>query len=276
MSERVNNINLINTLDGLHEADSPVEKNIDSMINCPALISGLSHEMRTHMNSIVAFTFLMNNSNLNDEERKEFSNQILDSCEQLMFMFDNFFDSVFIDTGNVISEAKNCSINNLVSELITEFGALLKKEGKNEIVLIHENQAIFNDEVFIDNIRVNKVLRNLFRNSVNNTSSGYIKIGHSQSDGIVTFYVLDSGTGYVKNSDLMSEQSLHDAILKYNDTATALNLAVSRLIIATLGGRMWIERNGISGTGFYFTLPVKKSRITQIPFKKLNDTRIAI
>lgn len=276
MSERAENITIINTLEDSREADSSAEKNSESMINCPALISGLSHEMRTYMNSIVAFTFLLNNGNFNDEERKEFTNQILGSCEQLMLLFDNYFDSVFIDTGNVNSEPKICSVNNLVSELITEFGALLKKEEKNEVVLIHENQALFKDEVFIDDVRVNKVLRNLFRNAVSNTQTGYIKVGYSQTDGILTFYVLDSGTGYGKNSYLMSEQNLHNAILKYNDTSAALNLAVTRLLITSLGGRIWVERNGISGTGFYFSLPVKKTITTQIPIKKLNGTRIAI
>ena len=29
----------------------------DNLINCPAILAGMSHEMRTHMNSIVAFSF---------------------------------------------------------------------------------------------------------------------------------------------------------------------------------------------------------------------------
>ena len=31
----------------------------NNMINCPTLIAGMSHEMRTHMNAIVAFSYLM-------------------------------------------------------------------------------------------------------------------------------------------------------------------------------------------------------------------------
>ena len=31
----------------------------NNMINCPTILTGMSHEMRTHMNAIVAFSFLM-------------------------------------------------------------------------------------------------------------------------------------------------------------------------------------------------------------------------
>ncbi len=61
-----------------------------SMIKCPTILTGMSHEVRTHMNAIVAFSYLMNRNSANDSEREEFSNQILASCEQLIGLVDNF------------------------------------------------------------------------------------------------------------------------------------------------------------------------------------------
>ena len=57
-------------------------KNI--VINCPSIITGMSHEMRTYMNAIVAFSYLMKDSCCSNTDREEFSNQILSSCEQLI------------------------------------------------------------------------------------------------------------------------------------------------------------------------------------------------
>jgi hypothetical protein len=45
--------------------EEEIISNILNMINCPTLLTGMSHEMRTHMNSIVAFSFLMNNNGFN-------------------------------------------------------------------------------------------------------------------------------------------------------------------------------------------------------------------
>jgi hypothetical protein len=58
------------------ESSNLINKDILNMINCPTILTGMSHEMRTHMNSIVAFSFLMNNGVCGDGERKEYSNQI--------------------------------------------------------------------------------------------------------------------------------------------------------------------------------------------------------
>ena len=44
---------------------------------------------------------------VNNSEREEFSNQILNSCEQLIELFDSFLDSAIIDTGNSKADYKN-------------------------------------------------------------------------------------------------------------------------------------------------------------------------
>ena len=64
----------------------------NKMINCPTVLTGMSHEMRTHMNAIVAFSFLMKDDCCNNSDREEFSSQILASCEQLIGLFDSFLD----------------------------------------------------------------------------------------------------------------------------------------------------------------------------------------
>jgi signal transduction histidine kinase len=89
----------------------------------------MSHEMRTHMNSIVAFSYLMKEKACNDSEREEFGNQILSSCEQLIGLFDSFLDSAIIDTGNSIADSRFYKFDNLLDELLSEFREIGKKEG---------------------------------------------------------------------------------------------------------------------------------------------------
>src|SRR4030043_1826519 len=72
----------------------------NSTINCPTVLSGMSHEVRTFMNAIVGFSFLMKNSGCNETEREEFNRQILASCDKLLGLFDNFIDTVRIETSN--------------------------------------------------------------------------------------------------------------------------------------------------------------------------------
>ena len=101
----------------------------NNMINCPTILTGMSHEMRTHMNAIVAFSFLMKEYCGNNSECEEYSNQILNSCEQLLGLFDSFLDSAIIDTGNSKADSRICKLDNLLDDLLSEFRETINKEG---------------------------------------------------------------------------------------------------------------------------------------------------
>jgi len=252
------------------------EKNIMNMINSTTLLTGMSHEMRTHLNSIVAFSFLLNNCGVNENEKEEFSNHILSSCEQLMCLFDNFLDSAIIDTGNSKADLKKCKINNILDELLSEFRVILKREDHKELVLVLENQLSDKDEVYVDSTRLTRVIRSLFQNALNNTESGYIKIGYYFRDSNLVFYILDSGNAYQKCHEFLQTQNLNESLGKHNDTCLAINLTLSRKLINLLGGKVWIEPNGPEGTGMYFSIPVNKVEKPKIIFNKFLNSRIAI
>jgi len=256
--------------------DDITNKDILNMINCPTILTGMSHEMRTHMNSIVAFSFLMNNGGCGDGERKEYSNQILSSCEQLMVLFDNFLDSAIIDTGNSKAEPSSCNLGNILDGLLSEFRVILSREDHHDLVLILENQANKQQEILIDSNRVSRVIRSLFQNALHNTKSGYIKIGYYFRDGNVTFYVLDSGHGYQKCREFLNSKDLNESLRLHDDTSTAINLTLARKIISLMEGTIWVESNGPAGTGLYFSIPAREADAPNVTLNQYNNTRIAI
>jgi len=247
-----------------------------NIINCPTLLSGMSHEMRTHMNSIVAFSFLMNSDNYSEEEKKEFSNQILNSCEQLISLFDNFFDSAIIDTGILKAELRPCNLDTLIEELMSEIREIMKRHDTKNLVLILENHVHVKEEILLDTIRVIRVLRNLFQNAVCNTKSGYIKVGYRLNEEELVFYVKDTGNGFEKSADFLSTDDLQAALQKYNDTAAAINLTVAKKMVKLMGGNIWIETNGNSGSALFFNVPVKIAEASQIKINQYTNARIAI
>jgi len=247
-----------------------------NMINCPTVLTGMSHEVRTHMNAIVAFSFLMNRNGCNEAERDEFSKQILSSCEQLIGLFDNFLDSAILETGNSKADLKVCKLNSILDELFSEFRELLTKGAYKDIVLVTENNLSDSLEVAIDSNRLFRVVRNLFQNALKNTKSGYIKIGYFFRDDKVTFYFLDSGQGFFKCKEFLQTEDLNDSLSKYNDTSTAINITLAKKIIQILGGSMWIECNGLTGSGIYFSLPVKVAESPDISINRFVNSMIAI
>ncbi len=249
---------------------------LTNMINCPTLLQGMSHEMRTHMNAIVSLSFLMNRNGCNKKEREEFSDQILASCEQLINLFDNFLDSAIIETGNSQTNVKICRLNNILEDLFSEFRLTLKKELYKDLTLITDKSINEATNIFIDSDRVFRVIRNLFQNALRNTKSGYIKIGYYFRDNKITFYVIDSGQGYFKCKEFLHTEDLNDTLTQYNDTISAINLTLTKKLISMLGGKVWIECNGITGSGIYFSIPAKIAESSDINICKYVNTMIAI
>ena len=248
----------------------------NNLTNCPKLLTGMSHEMRTHMNAIVAFSFLMNDNSCNTSDREEFSNQILKSCEQLIGLFDSFLDSAILDTGSSKADSKFCNFNAILDDLLPEFREILGKEGHNDVELITEIQFLDSVEVFVDKNRVFRVIRSLFQNSIKNTKSGYIKVGYFFRDDKLTFYVIDSGQGYFKCKEFLHTEDLNESLIQHNDTYTAINISLAKKLIQMLGGTIWIECNGMTGAGLYFSVPARLVECSDGNINKFNKTMIAI
>jgi K+-sensing histidine kinase KdpD len=247
-----------------------------NMLNCPNVLTGISHEMRTHMNAIVAFSFLMKDSGCDSQEREEFGGQIMSACNQLIGLFDSFLDSAILDTGNSKSDSKVYKLSSFLDDLLSEFREELKKEGRDELELITEIQSSNAIELIIDKNKIYRTIRSLFQNSVKNTRSGYIKIGYFYRDDKLNFYVLDSGQGFFKCRDFIETEDLNESLLLHNDTYTAVNIILAKKLVQMLGGTIGVECNGLAGTGIYFSVPVRLEVSTDININKYVNTLIAI
>jgi two-component system, sensor histidine kinase and response regulator len=248
----------------------------NKVTDCPTVLTGMSHEMRTHMNAIVAFSFLMKDNGCNNSDREEFSVQILNSCEQLISLFDSFLDSAIIDTGNSKADSKVYKLDSFLNDLLSEFREELNKDGHKDVELVTEIQFSNSSEVIIDKNKIYRVIRSLFQNSVKNTKSGYIKIGYFLRDEKVNFYILDSGQGYFKCKEFIQSENLNESLILHNDTYTAINITLAKKLIQMLDGTMYVECNGLTGTGVYFSVPVKQVLSSNININKYLNTMIAI
>ena len=229
----------------------------NEIMNSQTILAGISHEMRTYMNAIVAFSFLMQESSFDNEEREEFSNHIFNSCEQLMQLFDSFFESVRIDAGNSVAKAKICKVDNILDELIPDFRRMIRKDGEKRIDLITDIRIDVSARALVDIKMIDRVIRNLFLNSLKNTTSGYIKVGLFSNGDQLTFFVTDTGRGYAKCRDFLNADDITESFLKHDDIAGAININMIKKIILIMKGTIRIERNHAEGAGIYFSVPAK-------------------
>jgi K+-sensing histidine kinase KdpD len=246
------------------------------MINKPQIIAGVSHEVRTQMNSIVAFSYLLNNTRFSDNERQEFSDQIITSCEQLIGLFENFFDTAVLESGSSKTSLRETDAGKLFESLTSEFRVIMRKKGKDNIILIQEDNLPDKLMLRIDKARTVRVLSNLFRNALDNTFSGFIKLGCTFHDEIITYYVIDSGQGFSNSSLLLLSDNPETQYSDSQDTYSAMNLILARNLILALDGKIRVETNDAGGTSVYVSLPAKESSGLKILTGSSSENRIAI
>ena len=79
--------------------------------------------------------------------------------------------------------------------------------------------------------------------------------------GIIQISVLDSGKGINGKNKLKVFEPFYqaDKNLDRKEGGTGLGLALSKGIIESQGGKIWVESSG-KGSKFYFTVPLKPAR----------------
>lgn len=246
------------------------------MINKPQIIEGVSHEVRTQMNSIVAFSYLLNNARFSDNEKREFSEQIISSCEQLIGLFENFFDTAVLESSSSKENLRETDAGMLFESLASEFRVLLRKKDRDNVILIQEDNLPDRLILRIDKARTSRLLSNLFRNALSNTFSGFIKLGCTYTDEMITYYIKDSGQGFSSSSHLLLSDNPEIQYSDSQDTYSAMNLILARNLISSLNGKIRVETNDAGGTSVFVSLPAKESSGLKILTGSSSENRIAI
>lgn len=250
--------------------------NRESMLNKQDILAGVSHEVRTQMNAIVAFSYLINNNRFNESEKREFSEQIINSCEQLVGLVENFLDTAVLETGVPKEEIKDYDASRAFESLASEFRVIMRKKGKENVMLIQEDNLPEKLMLRLDLTRINRVLHNLFMNALNNTFTGFIKFGCVYRDDKITYYIKDSGQGFSKSRELLLSDNpeLHHS--DSQDTYSAMNLILARNLILALNGTIRVEANDAGGTSVFVSLPAKESPGLKILTGTSSESKIAI
>jgi len=128
----------------------------------------------------------------------------------------------------------------------------------------------------MDFSRISRILQNLFRNALDHTSSGFIKLGCIYREGKITYYIKASGQGLSSIRELLLSDSPEILYTDSQDTYSAMNLILARNLITALDGSTRVEANEAGGTSVFISFPVKESSGLKILSNTETGNRIAI
>lgn len=230
-----------------------------------AFLHNISHEIRTPMNSIVGFSELLNNPDLDFERRQNYTEIITQSSDGLLSIITDIVDIATIEAGQARLNETETNLNKMLRQLYEQFS--LKVQQKQ--FSFSYKHSLADDDALIrtDSVKLLAILTNLIGNAMKFTQKGHVIFGYTKKENTLEFYVEDTGIGI--------PSGMHDEIFKRfrqveltDDRqfgGSGLGLAISKAYVEMLGGKIWLTSILGKGSVFYFTIPYNKGFLTDMP-----------
>lgn len=220
-----------------------------------AFLANMSHEIRTPLNGILGFTEIIQDPNLTEQERAQYNEIINKGGDRLMNTIDSLIDISKIEAGQAELKQSWVDINEMIEELRMFFGLDAEKKGLqlNATKALPDNKAI----TLTDKEKLYAVLSNLIKNAIKYTHEGKITFGYQYKQGILEFFVKDTGIGVCKERQQAIFNRFEQADI--SDTrafeGSGLGLAISKGYLELLEGQIWLESEEGKGSTFFFSIP---------------------
>ncbi len=223
-----------------------------------AFLHNVSHEIRTPMNAILGFSTLLNEPGITDDERKQFTEVIFQSGNQLLSIINDIVDLASIESGQMKVSIKQLNLNTTLRRLSEQFSY---REKSQKITLIVETPLPqLEAEILADETKLVQILSNLINNAFKFTKKGKISFGYSIRNGFIEFFVKDTGIGIAAKHQTMIFERFYqvDSAVSRQFGGTGLGLSICKAYTELLGGEIWLKSSPGKGTEFYFTIPYVK------------------
>ena len=221
-------------------------------------LANISHELRTPMNAIIGYTSLMTDKIYGEITAKQAQalKRIASNSTNLLQLINNILDISKISAGKMPLYMEECSLNEIVQEVVEMMEALARE--KNIALIFEKSPEV---QLTSDKTRIKQILINLIGNAIKFTVQGGVTVSFQPglAKETVKLTVRDTGIGMQPESlkFIFEEFRQADASTTREYGGTGLGLAIVKKLTELLGGEIIVESEPGKGSSFSLNLPAQ-------------------
>ncbi len=242
---------LTRTARALREAN---DKLTQLSVQKDAFLSQISHELRTPMTSIRAFSEILTEGDLPAPMVAHYGRIIHDEARRLTRLLDDLLDLSVLENGTV---QLNLGLTNL-SQMIDRALASASHTKPERSFTIHRDLPMENIFLRTDADRLVQVFINLISNARKycDATAPELRISVRQKGGRVTIDFIDNGSGIPQDSQALIFEKFARLTDQTRAGGAGLGLAICREVMANLGGTI-TYLPGQGGAAFRVAVPLR-------------------
>ncbi|MFV5690541.1 hybrid sensor histidine kinase/response regulator [Flavobacterium sp. LT1R49] len=233
--------------------------------NREQLISTVSHDLKTPLSTILGYTELLDNSDLN-KKQLYFTKNIKTSSEYISKLVQDLLDFTQIEAGKIAIEHIPFSLNDIISDVAKSIQSIYEPKS---IALLIETDEKLNNPIMGDPFRLRQILTNLIGNAYKFTEKGFIKIETKIDieNHKIKIMVEDSGIGIAEKKQqlIFEEFTQANGNIEKKYGGTGLGLTISKSMVEILGGKLSLK--SVLGKGSIFEIELPLQFNTSLPQK---------
>ena len=208
-------------------------------------ISDISHQLKTPLTSMMVMTDLLRSSNLSEEKRIEFTNNINNQLERIQWLVTSLLKLSKIDAGTVIFKKESVNVKALIESSLSPL--LIPIDIKEQTLnIVGDNNAFF----IGDFNWTREAIINILKNCIEHTyEKGAINIKYSQNPIYTEIVIKDNGKGIDKKDIPYIFKRFYKG-KNASDDSVGIGLAMSKTIIKKQNGDIKVKSEVGSYTEF--------------------------
>ena len=227
-----------------------------------SFINNISRELRAPLSSILGFLELLRSTSDLDPKQSRYIEAIKACGFQLVGIMNNILEIPMIEKERIELVSSDCYLPDVINDLYAYYVIQMDELCKNKVKLIKTTQLLHPKKMRIDGTWLYQIFINLINNAIKYTYKGYIEFGYIwKENDVVRFFVKDTGIGIPREKlKLIFEpyRQVDESFTRIHGES-GIGLAISRMLVERMGGKLLAESNPGVGSMFYFEIKTKKS-----------------